>query len=171
MAMFAKVKKDLGGVDVCINNAGLSNNTSLLGEGRHDGAPWHLFISLGLPFYPIPAYRLLPIRSLHHPFVSRALKPSRRATFFLPSTAYFVWPFPLSLALIILLFFISLLTSRPPHLVIPWLYCLTEGTPTEWRQMMDVNVVGLCLCTRESIASMRERGVDDGHVIHIGRYI
>ncbi|XP_050723081.1 dehydrogenase/reductase SDR family member 11-like [Eriocheir sinensis] len=72
LAMFAKIKKDLGGVDVCINNAGFTHNKSLL-----------------------------------------------------------------------------------------------EGSPKEWREMMDLNVVALCLCTRESIASMRERGVDDGHIIHI----
>lgn len=45
----------------------------------------------------------------------------------------------------------------------------TEGTPDEWRTMMDVNVIGLCLCTREAVLSMRQRGVDDGHIIHISR--
>jgi NAD(P)-dependent dehydrogenase (short-subunit alcohol dehydrogenase family) len=30
LAMFEKIKKDLGGVDVCINNAGLSYNAPLL---------------------------------------------------------------------------------------------------------------------------------------------
>ena len=35
---------------------------------------------------------------------------------------------------------------------------------------MDVNVIGLCLCTRETVASMRERKVDDGQIIHISRY-
>ncbi|XP_063876872.1 dehydrogenase/reductase SDR family member 11-like isoform X1 [Scylla paramamosain] len=44
---------------------------------------------------------------------------------------------------------------------------LTEGTPEQWRQMLDLNVVALCLCTREALASMKERGVDDGHIIHI----
>ncbi|XP_050723080.1 dehydrogenase/reductase SDR family member 11-like [Eriocheir sinensis] len=80
LAMFAKIKVDLGGVDVCINNAGFAHNKRLL-----------------------------------------------------------------------------------------------EGSPKEWREMMDLNVVALCLCTRESIASMRERGVDDGHIIHIssedGHYV
>ncbi|XP_050723015.1 dehydrogenase/reductase SDR family member 11-like [Eriocheir sinensis] len=75
LAMFAKIKKDLGGVDVCINNAGFTHNKSLL-----------------------------------------------------------------------------------------------EGSPKEWREMMDLNVVALCLCTRESIASMRERSVDDGHIIHISSF-
>ncbi|KAG0709127.1 Dehydrogenase/reductase SDR family member 11 [Chionoecetes opilio] len=50
-----------------------------------------------------------------------------------------------------------------------------EGSPEEWRSMLDLNVVALCLCTREAVASMRERGVDDGHVIHLnsiaGHYI
>ncbi|XP_042216547.1 dehydrogenase/reductase SDR family member 11-like isoform X2 [Homarus americanus] len=46
-------------------------------------------------------------------------------------------------------------------------HSLLEGTPQEWREMLDVNVVGLCLCTREAVASMRERNVVDGHIIHI----
>nr|CAD7453794.1 unnamed protein product [Timema tahoe] len=40
---------------------------------------------------------------------------------------------------------------------------------------MDVNVIGLSICTREAVKSMRERGVDDGHIINInsvaGHYI
>ncbi|KAK2148008.1 hypothetical protein LSH36_521g00005 [Paralvinella palmiformis] len=32
---------------------------------------------------------------------------------------------------------------------------------------VDVNVMGLCLCTQEAVKSMRSRGVDDGHVINI----
>ncbi|XP_045130803.1 dehydrogenase/reductase SDR family member 11-like [Portunus trituberculatus] len=43
---------------------------------------------------------------------------------------------------------------------------LLEGTPEDWRKMLDLNVVALCLCTREAVASMKERGVD-GHIIHI----
>ena len=35
--------------------------------------------------------------------------------------------------------------------------------------MLDVNVVALCLCTKEAVKSMRERNVDDGHIIHISR--
>lgn len=44
---------------------------------------------------------------------------------------------------------------------------LLKGSPKEWREMLDLNVVALCLCTREAVASMRERGVDDGHIFHI----
>lgn len=46
-------------------------------------------------------------------------------------------------------------------------HSLLEGTTEEWREMLDVNVVGLCLCTREAVKSMQERKVDDGHIIHI----
>lgn len=35
-----------------------------------------------------------------------------------------------------------------------------------WREMLEVNVLALCLCTREAVRDMRERG-DDGHVVHI----
>ena len=48
---------------------------------------------------------------------------------------------------------------------------VTEGTPDQWRKMLDLNVVALCLCTREALASMKERGVDDGHIIHINRSV
>jgi len=34
---------------------------------------------------------------------------------------------------------------------------------------MDVNVVALCLCTKLAVNSMRERGVDDGQIIHLNR--
>jgi len=44
---------------------------------------------------------------------------------------------------------------------------LLDGTPTEWRHMIDVNVIALCLCSKLAVASMRERGVDDGHIINI----
>ncbi|XP_066989892.1 dehydrogenase/reductase SDR family member 11-like [Macrobrachium rosenbergii] len=44
---------------------------------------------------------------------------------------------------------------------------LLEGTPERWREMLNVNVVALCHCTKESVKSMQERGVGDGHIIHV----
>ena len=46
---------------------------------------------------------------------------------------------------------------------------LTEGSPKEWREILDVNVVGLSLCTRETVASLRERRMDDGLIVNISR--
>ncbi|CAL4163577.1 unnamed protein product, partial [Meganyctiphanes norvegica] len=46
-------------------------------------------------------------------------------------------------------------------------HSLLEGKPEEWREMLDVNVVALCLCTRETIRIMREANVDHGQIIHI----
>ena len=43
---------------------------------------------------------------------------------------------------------------------------LISGSTEHWREMLDVNVLALCICTREAIADMRSRG-DCGHVIHI----
>ncbi|XP_064110945.1 dehydrogenase/reductase SDR family member 11-like [Macrobrachium nipponense] len=46
-------------------------------------------------------------------------------------------------------------------------HSLLEGNTEEWREMLDINVVALCHCTREAVKSMRDRGVNDGHIIHI----
>ncbi|XP_065892556.1 dehydrogenase/reductase SDR family member 11-like [Dysidea avara] len=42
---------------------------------------------------------------------------------------------------------------------------LLSGTTEQWKEMMEVNVLGLCMMTREFIKQLRERNVDDGHVI------
>jgi NADP-dependent 3-hydroxy acid dehydrogenase YdfG len=43
---------------------------------------------------------------------------------------------------------------------------LISGATEHWREMLEVNVLGLCIFTREAIVQMRDRG-DEGHVIHI----
>ncbi len=43
---------------------------------------------------------------------------------------------------------------------------LSSGNTAHWREMLDVNVLALCICTREALADMRRRG-DDGHVVHV----
>lgn len=44
---------------------------------------------------------------------------------------------------------------------------LLNGKSSGWKNMLDVNVLALCICTREAYQSMKERNVDDGHIIHI----
>ncbi|XP_051814234.1 dehydrogenase/reductase SDR family member 11-like isoform X3 [Acanthochromis polyacanthus] len=44
---------------------------------------------------------------------------------------------------------------------------LLSGTTRGWRNMLDVNVLALSICTREAYQSMKERNVDDGHIINI----
>ncbi|XP_062408453.1 dehydrogenase/reductase SDR family member 11-like [Sardina pilchardus] len=44
---------------------------------------------------------------------------------------------------------------------------LLSGKTDGWRTMMDVNVLALTICTREAYQSMKERNVDDGHIINI----
>lgn len=44
---------------------------------------------------------------------------------------------------------------------------LLSGDPEMWREMLDLNVLALCVCTKEAVADMRRMG-DKGHVIHIG---
>ena len=43
---------------------------------------------------------------------------------------------------------------------------LLSGDAERWRELLDVNVLALCVCTREAVADMRRRG-DRGFVIHI----
>jgi len=43
---------------------------------------------------------------------------------------------------------------------------LLDGDTEDWRTMLEVNVLALCVCTREAISDMRKRG-DNGYVIHI----
>lgn len=48
------------------------------------------------------------------------------------------------------------------------------GKTEEWKLILDTNILGLSIATREAIKNMRENGVD-GHIIHInsicGHYI
>jgi NADP-dependent 3-hydroxy acid dehydrogenase YdfG len=43
---------------------------------------------------------------------------------------------------------------------------LCSGATEDWREMLELNVLALCICTREAVTDMRTRG-DDGHVIHV----
>nr|XP_046245482.1 dehydrogenase/reductase SDR family member 11-like [Scatophagus argus] len=44
---------------------------------------------------------------------------------------------------------------------------LLNGNTSGWRNMLDVNVLALSICTREAYQSMKERNVDDGHIINL----
>ncbi|KAL7292010.1 hypothetical protein TKK_0014294 [Trichogramma kaykai] len=44
---------------------------------------------------------------------------------------------------------------------------LSDGNLEEWRRVFDVNVLGLCVCTREAVRHMRDSG-EDGLIVHIG---
>lgn len=44
---------------------------------------------------------------------------------------------------------------------------LLSGKTELWRNMIDVNVIAMSICTREAYQSMKERNVDDGHIINI----
>jgi NADP-dependent 3-hydroxy acid dehydrogenase YdfG len=43
---------------------------------------------------------------------------------------------------------------------------LTSGPTDAWREMLEVNVLGLCIATCEAIQDMERRGVA-GHVVHV----
>ncbi len=41
---------------------------------------------------------------------------------------------------------------------------LMSGETEAWREMLEVNVLALCICTREAVQDMEDKG---GHIIHI----
>lgn len=43
---------------------------------------------------------------------------------------------------------------------------LVNGKTQLWRDMLEVNVLALCICTREALQDMRARG-DEGYIVHI----
>lgn len=51
---------------------------------------------------------------------------------------------------------------------------LTDGDTKIWKRTLDVNVLALCVATREAIKDMRANKVD-GHIVHInailGHYV
>jgi len=53
------------------------------------------------------------------------------------------------------------------------IYCsyFLEGDPKLFRDVIEVNVMGLTICTQQALKLMKESGVNDGHIIHINRYI
>jgi NAD(P)-dependent dehydrogenase (short-subunit alcohol dehydrogenase family) len=51
------------------------------------------------------------------------------------------------------------------------LVSICAGGPVDnWRHVLDLNVLGLSICTKEAIESMKEKQVD-GHIIHINRSV
>nr|QYV43145.1 FOLD3 [Colaphellus bowringi] len=43
---------------------------------------------------------------------------------------------------------------------------LIDGETEKWKDTLDVNVLGLCIATREAVKSMRDSCID-GHIVHI----
>ncbi|KAJ9580230.1 hypothetical protein L9F63_004103 [Diploptera punctata] len=44
---------------------------------------------------------------------------------------------------------------------------LIDGETHDWKCMLDLNVLGLSMCTKEALKIMNENKVEDGHIIHI----
>ncbi|XP_069683461.1 farnesol dehydrogenase-like isoform X3 [Periplaneta americana] len=44
---------------------------------------------------------------------------------------------------------------------------IIDGPNEGLKEMLDLNVLGLSMCTKEALQLMKEKGVDDGHIIHI----
>lgn len=43
---------------------------------------------------------------------------------------------------------------------------LMSGDTEAWREMLDINVLALCICTREAVKDMQAKG-GEGHIVHI----
>lgn len=43
---------------------------------------------------------------------------------------------------------------------------LIDGDTNAWKTTVDLNVIGLCIATREAVRDMRENNID-GHIVHI----
>ncbi|VEN44569.1 unnamed protein product [Callosobruchus maculatus] len=52
--------------------------------------------------------------------------------------------------------------TRPTNLI--------DGSTEEWRRVLEVNVMALCICTREAVRIMRENKIA-GHVIHMNSIV
>lgn len=52
---------------------------------------------------------------------------------------------------------------------------LHDGRTEDWKKLLDTNVLGLSIATREALRNMKENGISNGHIIHInsinGHYI
>ncbi|CAL1260836.1 unnamed protein product [Larinioides sclopetarius] len=44
---------------------------------------------------------------------------------------------------------------------------LLSGSTEEWRNMLNVNIMAVCICTQQTVKLMRERSIDDGQIINI----
>ncbi|GLV36692.1 uncharacterized protein CBL_02473 [Carabus blaptoides fortunei] len=51
-------------------------------------------------------------------------------------------------------------TNTPTYMV------AEKGKTEDWKQVLDTNILGLCICTREAAKSMKENTID-GHIVHI----
>ncbi|KAF2905348.1 hypothetical protein ILUMI_00831 [Ignelater luminosus] len=47
---------------------------------------------------------------------------------------------------------------------------LIDGETKDWKEILDTNVLGLCIATREAIKQMRANNID-GHIIHINSIV
>lgn len=43
---------------------------------------------------------------------------------------------------------------------------LIDGVTDDWRKTLDVNVIGVCIATREAVRDMRKSCVN-GHIVHV----
>ena len=47
---------------------------------------------------------------------------------------------------------------------------LTEGKTEDWKSVFDLNVLGLCIATREAVKIMKENKIN-GHIVHVNSIV
>jgi NADP+-dependent farnesol dehydrogenase len=67
--------------------------------------------------------------------------------------------------------FVFLFFENDVNIVHYLIYSIPEADTQKIRTMLNLNVLGLCMFTREVIKDMRSRGVDDGHIFNINRCV
>ncbi|XP_055344654.1 dehydrogenase/reductase SDR family member 11-like [Paramacrobiotus metropolitanus] len=47
---------------------------------------------------------------------------------------------------------------------------LVSGRTEKWREMFEINVLGLCICAREALKLMQKYNITDGNIVNINSY-
>lgn len=45
-------------------------------------------------------------------------------------------------------------------------HTFVDGNPVDWKEVLDIEVLGVAICTREAFLHMKEAKIE-GHIIHI----
>lgn len=58
----------------------------------------------------------------------------------------------------------------PTEVFDQFFFIYIDGTVSEWKRILDVNIIALSVCSREAVKSMNNRNLKDAHIIHLSRF-